>query len=394
MQAQEIADSVCCGISLACSVSQCLLITHLVRRGGWVFSIFLQLNLAMAAVVTLNRIISYLDIFFTALPPHVRRNQVFVRVMYGFLDISFLPFAYFFLITAFCVDLMLNFALRYRSVRWMHRWYIPGAFLLSGIIAMPILAWPGELGENHLYIVSGNWAQRHFHIITLSAVIVICTLASMALVGAGFWRTIREWRSLRREIDELVLPVSSRHSSAVGGNGAGTGISAPVDRNENNNSGSNNNFAGSGILSNSSIANNAINGSSLSIDLGSAARGARPPWASGRPGPGDRRASSATPYSPDSLDRLYYGRKVSRSIYYLAMYPIINLLAHLATGIGQISVYAYPDRKWSRLVRDFSNDSVGILLLVVFISNPAFVESQFRRGAWRHQHHGRGGHCR
>ncbi|KAJ2050955.1 hypothetical protein GGI03_009327, partial [Coemansia sp. RSA 2337] len=85
------------------------------------------------------------------------------------------------------------------------------------------------------------------------------------------------------------------------------------------------------------------------------------------------------PYSPDSLDRLYYGRKVSRSIYYLALYPLINLLAHLSTGVGQIVVYAYPDEKWSRSMRDFSNDSVGILLLVVFVSNPAFVQSKRRR---------------
>ncbi|KAJ2783444.1 hypothetical protein H4R18_001709 [Coemansia javaensis] len=335
MQAQEIADAVFCGISLACSVTQCLLITYLVRRKRWVFSMFLQLSLAMALVVTANRCISYLDIFFKQLPAHVRRNQVYVRVMYGFLDISFLPFAYFFLITAFCIDLMLNFALRYRSGRWLHQWYIPTALFLAGVISLPILAWPGELGANHLYIVSGSWAQRHYHIITLSIVIVICTLASVALVGAGFWRTIHEWRSLRREIDELVLPIASDDAnsrSSLAGDSPGCG------------------------------------------------------------GGGMRRASSGPlplplplpppPHSPDSLDRLYYGRKVSRSIYYLAMYPIINLVAHLATGVGQISVYAYPNQKWSRSVRDFSNDCVGILLLIVFISNPAFVELQLRR-IWR-----------
>ncbi|KAJ2372006.1 hypothetical protein H4S02_009355, partial [Coemansia sp. RSA 2611] len=316
--AQEIADSVFCGISLVCSILQCILIVYLVKRQGWVFSIFLQLNLAMAAVVTVNRSISYLDIFYLSLPVHVRESQVFVRIVYGFMDISFLPFAYFFLITAFSIDLMLNFALRYRTIRCLHRWYIPLSLLLAGVIALPILAWPGWLGENHLYIVSGTLAQRHYHIVTLSTVIVICTLASVALVGAGFWRTIREWRSLRREINELVLPISGTESSLETSN----------DRT----------------------------------------------WINAR--------QPAGLYSPDSLDRLYYGRKVSRSIYYLAMYPLINLMAHLATGIGQIAVYAYPDKKWSRSVRDFSNDSVGILLLIVFISNPAFVES-FRRSHLR-----------
>ncbi|KAJ2713909.1 hypothetical protein H4R19_002016 [Coemansia spiralis] len=387
MQALEIADTVCCSISLACSVSQCLLIVYLVRYSGWVFSMFLQLSLAMAVVVTLNRSISYLDIFFKALPVHVQRDQVFVRIMYGFLDISFLPFAYFFLITAFCVDLMLNFALQYRSVRWLHRWYIPGSLLAAAAISMPILAWPGELGANHLYIVSGNWVQRHYHIITLSAVIVICTLASMALVGAGFWRTIREWRSLRREIDELVLPMASDYSSSLGDVAAG----CCAGKNDNTGGGA-------------AARNNDTDASSLSFDVASAECSARPMWAAvvvteappvGPGGPRHRRASSANqpPHSPGSLDRLYYGRKVSRSIYYLAMYPLINLMAHLATGIGQISVYAYPDREWSRLVRDFSNDSVGILLLVVFISNPAFVESQLRRGAWRHPFHTRSAHC-
>ncbi|KAJ2803610.1 hypothetical protein H4R21_001971 [Coemansia helicoidea] len=373
MQTLEIADIVCCGMSLVCSVSQCLLITYLVRRGGWVFSMFLQLNLAMAVVVTVNRSISYLDIFFTALPPHVRTNQVFVRIMYGFLDISFLPFAYFFLITAFCVDLLLNFALQYRSARWLHRWYIPGSLLVSAVIAAPILAWPGELGASHLYVVSGTWTQRHYHIITLSAVIVICTLASMALVAAGFWRTIREWRSLRREIDELVLPMANDYSSSLGDSAVRCG----AGRNDNN--------TGSGATS-----NKGINGSSLSIDLASVERGARPVWVTGVTGAGSRRASCATaPGSPDHVDRLYYGRRVSRSIYYLAMYPTINLLAHLATGIGQVVVYAYPNRNWSQLLRNFSNDSVGILLLVVFVSNPAFVESQLRHGAWRHLFHAR-----
>ncbi|KAJ2795599.1 hypothetical protein H4R20_005826 [Coemansia guatemalensis] len=255
--------------------------------------------------------------------------------MYGFMDISFLPFAYFFLITAFSIDLMLNFALRYRSIRCLHQWYIPLSLLISCIISMPILAWPGRLGENHLYIVSGTWSQRHYHIITLSTVIVICSLASVALVGAGFWRTIREWRSLRREIDELVLPISE-------------------------------------------------NNSSLSTDLGIDSHNSQHPWAQSGHASGVPRTPIVQPYSPDSLDRLYYGRKVSRSIYYLAMYPLINLLAHLATGVGQIAVYAYPDKKWSRSVRDFSNDSVGILLLIVFISNPAFVQTKFRRKR-RHQ---------
>ncbi|KAJ2379176.1 hypothetical protein IW150_000335 [Coemansia sp. RSA 2607] len=187
---------------------------------------------------------------------------------------------------------------------------------------MPILAWPGRLGENHLYIVDGNWSQRHYHIITLSIVIVICSLASVALVGAGFWRTIREWRSFRRDIDEIVLPISDN--------------SCP------------------------------------SLDISSYTH-CRPKYNT------SRRGSTSLPCSPDSLDRLYYGRKVSRSIYYLAMYPLINLLAHMATGVGQIVVYAYPLAKWARSVRDYSNDSVGILLLIVFISNPAFVEMKFRR---------------
>ncbi|KAJ2598449.1 hypothetical protein H4R99_004097 [Coemansia sp. RSA 1722] len=323
MQAQELMDSIFCGISLVCSVTQCVLIMHLVRRNGWVFSIFHQLNLAMAIVVTINRSISYLDIFFTSLPERVSSNQVFVRIMYGFMDISFLPFTYFFLITAFSVDLMLNFALHYRSARRLHRWYIPMSLFLSCVISMPILAWPGQLGDNHLYIVEGNWSQRHYHIITLAIVIVICSLASVALVGAGFWRTIREWRSFRREIDELVLPISDS--------------------------------------------------SCQSLEINSYTH-CRPQQVNS-----SRRGSTTLPCSPDSLDRLYYGRKVSRSIYYLAMYPLINLLAHLATGIGQIVVYAYPTATWARSVRDFSNDSVGILLLIVFISNPAFVESTFRR---------------
>ncbi|KAJ2786735.1 hypothetical protein GGI15_001264 [Coemansia interrupta] len=276
----------------------------------------------MAIVVTINRSISYLDIYFTSLPESVSQSQVFVRIMYGFMDISFLPFAYFFLITAFSIDLMLNFALHYRSARRLHRWYIPMSLLISFIISMPILAWPGRLGENHLYIVEGNWSQRHYHIITLSIVIVICSLASVALVGAGFWRTIREWRSFRREIDEIVLPISDSSCPSLDIN------SYTHCRPKNNTS---------------------------------------------------RRGSTTLPCSPDSLDRLYYGRKVSRSIYYLAMYPLINLLAHLATGVGQIVVYAYPLAKWARSVRDYSNDSVGILLLIVFISNPAFVEMKFRR---------------
>ncbi|KAJ2448488.1 hypothetical protein GGF42_005089 [Coemansia sp. RSA 2424] len=330
MQAQSIADSVFCGVSIASSVAQCIIITYLVKRDGWVFSIFLQLNLAMAIVVTLNRCISYLDIFFTSIPTHIQESQTFVRVMYGFMDISFLPFAYFFLITAFSIDLLLNFALHYRSARRLHRWYIPMSLILSCVISMPILAWPGRLGQNHLYIVSGNWAQRHYHIITLTTVIIICTLASVALAGAGLWRTMREWRSLRRELVELVLPISdsSNHS---------------LDTNT-----------------------TCINSSSH-------------PWSVAGAAGGQRRGSVAMPYSPDSLDRLYYGRKVSRSIYYLAMYPLINLLAHLSTGVGQIVVYAYPDEKWSRSMRDFSNDSVGILLLIVFVSNPAFVESKRRR---------------
>ncbi|KAI8321009.1 hypothetical protein GQ54DRAFT_197480 [Martensiomyces pterosporus] len=320
MQTQAIVDSVFCGISLVCSVTQCLLIVYLVRGNGWVFSMFLQLSLAMAIVVTLNRSISFLDIFFTSLPPSIQENQAYLRIMYGFLDISFLPFMYFFLITAFCIDLLLNFALHYRSARHLHRWYIPASFMVSFLISTPILAWHGELGtDHHLYIVDGNWAQRHYHIITLTVVIVICTCASVALVGAGFWCTIREWRGLRREIDGLVLPISE---------------------------------------SNQSLDNNGWR---------------QYPWT------GRRRGSNALSCSPDSLDRLYYGRKVSRSIYYLAMYPIINLLVHLGTGVGQIVVYAYPDEKWSKSMRDFSNDSVGILLLVVFVCNPAFVQSKLRQ---------------
>ncbi|KAJ2826943.1 hypothetical protein GGI24_002780, partial [Coemansia furcata] len=208
MQAQSIADTVFCSASVISSVAQCIIIYYLVKRDCWVFSIFLQLNLAMAVVVTLNRCISYLDIFFTSLPTNIQESQAFVRIMYGFMDISFLPFAYFFLITAFSIDLLLNFALHYRSARRLHRWYIPVSMILSFIISVPILAWPGRLGKNHLYIVSGNWAQRHYHIITLTTVIIICTLASVALAGAGLWRTMREWRSLRREIVELVLPIS------------------------------------------------------------------------------------------------------------------------------------------------------------------------------------------
>ncbi|KAJ2617037.1 hypothetical protein H4S08_000521 [Coemansia sp. RSA 1365] len=335
MQSQEIVDSVFCGLSLTCSLLQCILIIYLVKRNGWVFSIFLQLNLAMAVVISINRGITYLDIFFLSLPADIQQSQAFVRFIYGFMDISFLPFAYFFLITAFSIDLMLNFALRYRSIRCLHQWYIPLSLLISCIISMPILAWPGRLGENHLYIVSGTWSQRHYHIITLSTVIVICSLASVALVGAGFWRTIREWRSLRREIDELVLPISG-------------------------------------------------NNSSLSTDLGIDSYNGHHLQACSGHTIGVRCAPIVSPYSPDSLDRLYYGRKVSRSIYYLAMYPLINLLAHLATGVGQIAVYAYPDKEWSRSVRDFSNDSVGILLLIVFISNPAFVQTKFRRKR-RHQ---------
>ncbi|KAJ2025246.1 hypothetical protein IWW57_003446 [Coemansia sp. S610] len=285
----------------------------------------------MAVVVTLNRCISYLDIFFTALPTDIRENQVFVRMMYGFMDISFLPFAYFFLITAFSIDLLLNFALHYRSARLLHRWYIPVSLALSFIISMPILAWDGRLGENHLYIVSGSWSQRHYHIITLTTVIIICTLASVALAGAGLWRTMREWRSLRREIDELVLPVSGSSNHSL------------------------------------DTSTTCVNNNSL-------------PWSAfGASGGRHRRGSAAMPYSPDSLDRLYYGRKVSRSIYYLALYPLINLLAHLTTGVGQIVVYAYPNEKWSRSLRDFSNDSVGILLLIVFVSNPAFVQTKRRR---------------
>ncbi|KAJ2749907.1 hypothetical protein GGI19_005403 [Coemansia pectinata] len=333
MQAQSIADTVFCSVSVVSSVAQCIIIIYLVKRDCWVFSIFLQLNLAMAVIVTMNRCISYLDIFFTALPTHIQESQTFVRIMYGFMDISFLPFAYFFLITAFSIDLLLNFALHYRSARRLHRWYIPVSLALSCIISMPILAWPGRLGQNHLYIVSGSWAQRHYHIITLTTVIIICTLASVALAGAGLWRTMREWRSLRREIVELVLPISDSSSHSL------------------------------------DTSTTCVNNSSL-------------PWSAVGAIGGhhrQRRGSAAMPYSPDSLDRLYYGRKVSRSIYYLALYPLINLLAHLSTGVGQIVVYAYPNEKWSRSMRDFSNDSVGILLLVVFVSNPAFVQSKRRR---------------
>ncbi|KAJ2007281.1 hypothetical protein GGI04_000587 [Coemansia thaxteri] len=348
MQAQSIADSVFCGISLACSVLQCILIVYLVKRDGWVFSIFLQLNLAMAIVITLNRSISYLDIFFTSIPPHIQQSQVFVRIMYGFMDISFLPFAYFFLITAFSIDLLLNFALHYRSARRLHRWYISMSLAISCVISLPILAWPGRLGQNHLYIVSGSWAQQHYHIITLSTVIVICSLASVALVGAGFWRTIREWRSLRREIVELVLPMSNNSSHSLDASAICTAAAADSQW-----------TTPRGLAA--SIA--------TAIPVTESSGGHSHP----------RRGSVAMPCSSDSLDRLYYGRKVSRSIYYLAMYPLINLLAHLSTGVGQIAVYAYPDEKWSRSMRDFTNDSVGILLLIVFISNPAFVESKFRR---------------
>ncbi|KAJ1941479.1 hypothetical protein EC988_006746, partial [Linderina pennispora] len=290
----------------------------MVKRDGWVFSMFLQLSLAMAAVVTVNRSISFLDIFFVHLPASIQTNQVFVRVMYGFLDISFLPFAYFFLITAFSIDLLLNFALHYRSARHLHKWYIPASLGMAFVVAMPILAWDGKLGASNLYIVEGNWAQQHYHIITLTMVIIICSIASLALVGAGFWRTIREWRILKREIDTLVLPISDSAQSLAGA--ASSGASR------------------------------------------------RYPWMH-QP---RRRGSNQLPCSPDSLDRLYYGRKVSRSIYYLAMYPIINLIAHVGTGIGQILVYAYPGQKWAMSTRDFSNDSVGVLLLIVFVANPAF----------------------
>ncbi|KAJ1895026.1 hypothetical protein LPJ66_004835 [Kickxella alabastrina] len=322
MQTHAIIDCVFCGISLVCSVIQCILIIYLVRRNGWVYSMFLQLNLAMAIVVTANRTISYLDIFFTALPPHVQQNQAFVRIMYGFLDISFLPFTYFFLIAAFSVDMMLNFALNYRSARRLHPWYIPMSLFLAFAISMPILVWPGSLGQNHLYIVDGNWAQSHYHIVTLSTVIIICTLASVALVGAGFWHTIREWHSLRREINGIVLPISDSSCKSLDAN---------------------------------SFVHHLPLASTINLE------------------------SAGIPRSPEALDRLYYGRRVTRSIYYLAMYPLINLMAHLATCIGQIVVYVYPNEKWSMSVRDFSNDSVGIFLLAVFISNPAFVESKFRR---------------
>ncbi|KAJ1767447.1 hypothetical protein IW140_004609 [Coemansia sp. RSA 1813] len=359
MQTQELVDSIFCGTSIVCSVAQCLIIVYLVRFNGWVFSMFLQLNLAMAAAVTANRCISYLDIFFTHLPQHVRENQVYVRIMYGFLDISFLPFVYFFLITAFCIDLLLNFALHYRSARRLHQLYIPLSLFLSFVISMPILAWPGQLGENHLYIVRGNWSQRHYHIITLSIVIVICSLASVALVGAGVWRTIREWRSLRREIDELVLPMTDSSCQSVENMVNNANDSWP--------SGSSGYHQGMAAH----IAARDVGGDTMASSS--------PRWQFGMRSRGQQSDTTAVPSSPDSLDRLYYGRKVSRSIYYLALYPLINLLAHLATGLGQIVVYAYPEAKWSRSVRDYSNDSVGILLLIVFISNPAFVQSKIRR---------------
>ncbi|KAJ2400221.1 hypothetical protein GGI23_002179 [Coemansia sp. RSA 2559] len=312
----------------------------------------------MAVVVTANRCISYLDIFFTYLPQHVRENQVYVRIMYGFLDISFLPFVYFFLITAFCIDLLLNFALHYRSARRLHRLYIPLSLLLSFVISMPILAWSGQLGENHLYIVSGNWPQRHYHIITLSTVIFICSLASVALVGAGIWRTIREWRSLRREIDELVLPMTDSSCQSVENMVNNANDSWP--------SGSSGYYQG-------------MTANIATRDVSDTIASSSPRWHFGMRGRVQHPGATAVPSRPDSLDRLYYGRKVSRSIYYLALYPLINLLAHLATGLGQILVYAYPAEKWSRSVRDYSNDSVGILLLIVFISNPAFVQSKIRR---------------
>ncbi|ORX74872.1 hypothetical protein DL89DRAFT_320291 [Linderina pennispora] len=259
---------------------------------------FLQLSLAMAAVVTVNRSISFLDIFFAHLPASIQTNQVFVRVMYGFLDISFLPFAYFFLITAFSIDLLLNFALHYRSARHLHKWYIPASLGMAFVVAMPILAWDGKLGASNLYIVEGNWAQQHYHIITLTMVIIICSIASLALVGAGFWRTIREWRILKREIDTLVLPISD--SSAVAGR--------------------------RGLL-----------GSFAALPMDDTSHG-------------DAAATS------------------SRAA------PTLSTAC-----IGQILVYAYPGQKWAMSTRDFSNDSVGVLLLIVFVANPAFVQSKLRR---------------
>ncbi|KAJ1965670.1 hypothetical protein GGI12_000617 [Dipsacomyces acuminosporus] len=324
MQTQAILDGVFCGISLICSITLCLLILYLVKRDGWVFSMFLQLNLAMGIVVTLNRVISYLDIFFAFLPASMQENQVYLRVVCGFLDILFLPFMYFFLITAFCIDLMLNFALRYRSARSLHRWYIPVSFVMAFVISTPILAWKSQLSHTHVYIVEGNSAQQLYHIISLSVVFIICTCASVALVAAGFWRIIREWHELRREIDELVLSTSDTHVSLESSDNCGQ----------------------------------------LEYE-----------WAQTE----HLRTNSTAPQTPDSLDRMYYGQKVTRSIYYLAMYPLINLIIHLSTGVGQIVIYAYPEKKWSKAMRDFSNDSVGILLLVLFVCNPAFVQSKFRK---------------
>ncbi|KAJ2520328.1 hypothetical protein GGI11_002322 [Coemansia sp. RSA 2049] len=367
MQTQELVDSIFCGASIICSAAQSLIIVYLVRSNGWVFSMFLQLNLAMAIVVTANRCISYLDIFFMHLPQHVRENQAFVRIMYGFLDISFLPFVYFFLITAFCIDLLLNFALHYRSARCLHQLYIPISLFISFVISMPILAWPGQLGANHLYIVQGNWSQRHYHIITLSIVIVICSLASVALVGAGVWRTIREWRSLRREIDELVLPMTDSSCQSVENMISNANESWP--------SGSTGHYRS--MVASAAAATTTI--TTTTQGHGDTVALQSPRGLFGMQNRATRQRAITVPSSPDSLDRLYYGRKVSRSIYYLALYPLINLLAHLATAVGQIVVYAYPEREWSRSVRDYSNDSVGILLLIVFISNPAFVESKFRR---------------
>ncbi|KAJ1788407.1 hypothetical protein LPJ59_005545, partial [Coemansia sp. RSA 2399] len=288
MQTQELVDSIFCGTSIVCSSAQCLIIIYLVRFNGWVFSMFLQLNLAMAVVVTANRCISYLDIFFTRLPQHVRENQVYVRIMYGFLDISFLPFVYFFLITAFCIDLLLNFALHYRSARRLHQLYIPLSLFLSFVISMPILAWSGQLGENHLYIVSGNWPQRHYHIITLSTVIFICSLASVALVGAGIWRTIREWRSLRREIDELVLPMTDSSCQSVENMANNANDSWP--------SGSSGHYQGM-------AANTAAR------DVSDTVASSPPRWHFGMRGRVQHPGATAVPSRPDSLDRLYYGRK-------------------------------------------------------------------------------------